>query len=60
LIHKEILTGGFTPSAKTVAQQNSVKLLDLFELFELVSEWNEKMTVEKKALLPLRRVNVPM
>jgi len=60
LIQKEILTGGFTPSAKTVAQQNSVKLLDLSELVELVREWYEKITVEKKELLPLRKVYAPM
>ncbi|UKL00598.1 restriction endonuclease [Brevibacillus brevis] len=55
-----VSTGGFTPSAKSVAQQNGVKLLDLTELVELVSEWYEKMTVAKKALLPLRRIYIPM
>ncbi|WP_228728222.1 restriction endonuclease [Brevibacillus composti] len=55
-----VSTGGFTPSAKNVAQQNGVKLLDLTELVELVSEWYEKMTVERKALIPLRKIYVPV
>ncbi len=55
-----VSTGGFTPSAKSVAQQNGVKMLDLTELVELVSEWYENMAVERKALLPLRKVYVPM
>ncbi|MCD9020216.1 restriction endonuclease [Cohnella silvisoli] len=54
-----VSTGGFTSQAKTVAQQHSVKLVDLTDLVELVNEWYEKMTAEKKALLPLKRVYIP-
>lgn len=54
-----VSTGGFTSQAKTVARQHNVKLVDLSDLVDLVMEWYEKMTVEKQAFLPLKRVYVP-
>jgi restriction system protein len=54
-----VSTGGFTSQAKAVAQQHNVKLVDLTELVDLVVDWYEKMTAEKQALLPLKKVYVP-
>ncbi|WJQ79817.1 restriction endonuclease [Brevibacillus brevis] len=54
-----VSTGGFTSQAKSVAQQHGVKLIDLTELVELVTEWYERMTAEKQSLLPLKKVYVP-
>ncbi|XOK62056.1 restriction endonuclease [Paenibacillus elgii] len=54
-----VSTGGFTSQAKSVAQQHSVKLVDLTELVDLVVEWYEKMTAEKQAFLQLKKVYVP-
>lgn len=54
-----VSTGGFTSQAKAVAQQHNVKLVNLTELVDLVVDWYEKMTGEKQALLPLKKVYVP-
>lgn len=54
-----VSTGGFTSSARAVAQQNSVKLLDITEVANLVTEWYEKLPIETKALIPLKRFYVP-
>jgi len=55
-----VSTGGFTSSAKNVAMQNGVKLIDLAELVELINEWYERFPMEAKSLIPLKRVYVPM
>jgi len=55
-----VSTGGFTATAKSVAQQNQVKLLDLSELVEMINEWYERFPVETKSLMPLKKVYVPI
>ncbi len=55
-----VSTGGFTTSARTVAQQNRVKLLDLSELVEMINEWYESFPIETKSLLPLKKIYVPV
>jgi len=55
-----VSTGGFTSAAKSSAQHNGVKLLDLSGIVELLNEWYEKMPVDKQALIPLKRIYVPM
>ncbi|MFE6800027.1 restriction endonuclease [Paenibacillus chitinolyticus] len=54
-----VSTGGFTAAARTAAQHNGVKLLDLAGIVELINEWYDKMPVEKQALIPLKRIYVP-
>jgi hypothetical protein len=47
--------------AEEVAKHNSVKLIDLEELVNLIIYWNEneKMTNDARALLPLQKIYVP-
>lgn len=54
-----VSTGGFTAQARTVAKHNSVRLIDLEELVQLIVEWYEKIPNETKVLLPLQKVYVP-
>jgi len=55
-----VSTGGYTASARTVAQQNGVKLLDLSELVQYVCEWYEKLPIASQQLVPLQKVYVPL
>ncbi|MFE4573063.1 hypothetical protein [Paenibacillus chitinolyticus] len=43
-----------------MAQHNGVKLLDLAGIVELINEWYEKMSAEKQALIPLKKIYVPV
>lgn len=54
-----VSTGGFTSQAIIVAKQNSVKLIDLEELVQLIIEWYEFMPNDTRALLPLQKMYVP-
>ncbi|MCA0757007.1 restriction endonuclease [Paenibacillus sp. N4] len=54
-----VSTGGFTAAARSSAQQNGVKLLDLAGIVQLINEWYDKMPVDKQALIPLKRIYVP-
>ncbi|MFB9274159.1 restriction endonuclease [Cohnella cellulosilytica] len=54
-----VSTGGFTVAARSSAQHNGVKLLDLTGIVELINEWYDKMPVDKQALIPLKRIYVP-
>ncbi|MBD8032904.1 restriction endonuclease [Solibacillus merdavium] len=54
-----VSTGGFTSQAMIVAKQNSVKLVDLEELVQLIIEWYELMPNDTRALLPLQKMYVP-
>lgn len=54
-----VSTGGFTSQAIIVAKQNSVKLIDLEELVQLIVEWYELMPNDTRALLPLQKMYVP-
>lgn len=54
-----VSTGGFTSQAMIVAKQNSVKLIDLEELVQLIIEWYELMPNDTRALLPLQKMYVP-
>lgn len=54
-----VSTGGFTSQAMIVAKQNSVKLIDLEELVQLIIEWYEFMPNDTRALLPLQKMYVP-
>ncbi|WP_026701747.1 restriction endonuclease [Salibacterium aidingense] len=54
-----ISTGGFSSSALKVANQYSVKLINLEQLVKLIVEWYENMPHETKALLPLKKMYVP-
>jgi len=54
-----VSTGGFTAAAKSSAQHNGVKLLDLSGIVELINDWYDKMPVDKQALIPLKRIYVP-
>jgi restriction system protein len=53
-----VSTGGFTSTARTVAQQNGVKLLDITDLVEMINEWYERFPTETKSLLPLKKIYV--
>ncbi|WP_338043999.1 restriction endonuclease [Paenibacillus lutrae] len=53
-----VSTGGFTAAARTAAQHNGVKLVDLAGIVELINEWYDKMAVDKQALVPLKRIYV--
>lgn len=55
-----VSTGGYTVSARTVAQQNGVKLLDLSGLVELVCEWYEKIPIASQQLIPLQKMYIPL
>ncbi|WP_150269649.1 restriction endonuclease [Paenibacillus tepidiphilus] len=55
-----VSTGGYTSSARTVAQQNGVKLLDLSELVQLICEWYEKLPIISQQLIPLQKIYVPL
>lgn len=55
-----VSTGGFTAAAKSSAQHNGVKLLDLSGIVDLINEWFDKMPVDKQALIPLKRIYVPV
>lgn len=54
-----VSTGGFTSHAEAVAKHNSVRLVDLEELVELVMKWYENMPTDVRALLPLKKMYVP-
>ena len=54
-----VSTGGFTAAAKSVAQHNGVKLMDLFGLVELICEWHDKLPIKTKLLIPMKRIYVP-
>lgn len=54
-----VSTGGFTSHAEAVAKHNSVRLLDLQELVQLVVHWYEQMPNDARALLPLQKMYVP-
>jgi|UniRef100_C5DAC0 restriction system protein len=54
-----VSTGGFTSQAEAVAKHNSVKLIDLEELVNLIVYWYEKMPNDARALLPLQKIYVP-
>lgn len=54
-----VSTGGFTSQAMIVARQNSVKLIDLEELVQLIIEWYELMPNDTRALLPLQKMYMP-
>jgi hypothetical protein len=44
---------------EAVAKHNSVKLIDLEELVNLIIHWYEKMPNDARALLPLQKIYVP-
>jgi len=54
-----VSTGGFTSHAEVVAKHNSVKLLDLEQLVQLIVQWYEHMPNDARALLPLQKMYVP-
>lgn len=54
-----VSTGGFTSQAEAVAKHNSVKLIDLEELVNLVVKWYEEMPSDKRGMLPLKKMYVP-
>ncbi|PMC35501.1 restriction endonuclease [Bacillus sp. UMB0899] len=54
-----VSTGGFTSHAEAVAKHNSVRLVDLEELVDLVVKCYEYMPNDVRALLPLQKVYVP-
>lgn len=54
-----VSTGGFTSQAEAVAKHNSVKLIDLEELVNLIVHWYENMPNDARALLPLQKMYVP-
>lgn len=54
-----ISTGGFTSQAEAVARHNSVRLVDLEELVDLLVKWYENMPNDVRALLPLQKMYVP-
>ncbi|UCZ53201.1 restriction endonuclease [Bacillus shivajii] len=54
-----VSTGGFTSHAEGVAKHNSVRLVDLEELVDLVVKWYEQMPNDVRALLPLQKMYVP-
>ncbi|AMV10624.1 restriction endonuclease [Geobacillus thermoleovorans] len=54
-----VSTGGFTSHAEAVAKHNSVKLIDLEELVNLIVHWYENMPNDARALLPLQKMYVP-
>ncbi|MBU8730761.1 restriction endonuclease [Cytobacillus oceanisediminis] len=54
-----VSTGGFTSHAEAVAKHNSVRLVDLEELVDLVVKWYEHMPNDIRALLPLQKMYVP-
>ncbi|ASF41327.1 restriction endonuclease [Halobacillus halophilus] len=54
-----VSTGGFTSHAEAVAKHNSVRLVDLEELVNLVVKWYEQMPNDVRALLPLQKMYVP-
>ncbi|MEK4298886.1 restriction endonuclease [Oceanobacillus sp. FSL W8-0428] len=54
-----VSTGGFTSQAEAVARHNSVRLVDLEELVDLVVKWYENMPNDVRALLPLQKMYVP-
>lgn len=54
-----VSTGGFTSHAEAVAKHNSVRLIDLEELVQLVVQWYEKMPNDTRALLPLQKMYIP-
>ena len=54
-----VSTGGFTSHAEAVAKHNSVKLLDLEQLVQLIVQWYEHMPNDARALLPLQKIYVP-
>jgi hypothetical protein len=45
--------------AEAVAKHNSVKLIDLEELVNLIIHWYVKMPNDERTLLPLQKIYVP-
>ncbi|NMD72632.1 restriction endonuclease [Bacillus sp. DNRA2] len=54
-----VSTGGFTSHAEAVAKHNSVRLVDLEEIVELINNWYEKMPNDVRSLLPLKKMYLP-
>ena len=54
-----VSTGGFTSYAEAVAKHNSVRLIDLEELVDLIVKWYQNMPTDVRALLPLKKMYVP-
>lgn len=54
-----VSTGGFTSQSVVVAKHNSVRLVDLEELVDLVMKWYENIPTDVRALLPLQKMYVP-
>ncbi|SFA93844.1 Restriction endonuclease [Lentibacillus halodurans] len=54
-----ISTGGFTSQAEAVPKDNSVRLVDLEELVDLVVKCYEQMPNDVRLLLPLQKMFVP-
>jgi restriction system protein len=52
-------TNGFTKNALEVANQASVRIIEIDELVEMIVEWYEEMPGEVKALVPLQKMYVP-
>jgi len=56
-----VSTGGFTSEAKIEARRNiRLRLLDSEELVSLLLEYYEKLPSDFKALVPLRKVWIPV
>lgn len=54
-----VSTGGFTSNAIAEAKHNSVKLIDLEELVNLVNKFYEKIPNEIKSLILLQKMYIP-
>ncbi|MBC5638437.1 hypothetical protein H8S33_16795 [Ornithinibacillus sp. BX22] len=54
-----ISTSGYTENALNVANQYSVRLIDIDELVKIVMEWYEKLPIDVRKMLTLMRVYVP-
>ncbi len=55
-----VSTGGFTSAAERTAKHSGVRLIDRSELVNLILRWYGHLPNETKALLPLRKIYVPM
>ncbi|MTH54110.1 restriction endonuclease [Bacillus mangrovi] len=54
-----VSTGGFTSHAEAVAKHNSVRLVDLEELVDLVVKWYDNIPDDVRASLPLQKMYLP-
>ncbi len=54
-----VSTGGYTSQAIVVAKHNSVRLVDLEELVDLIVKWYENLPNDVRVLLPLQKMYVP-